>query len=207
MERRALPRPLKIAALMLLCAAIATPCSFDDTPILFLEARPDAPIDAYVDGRLGIVQPTYARSHLVVAFRYLSGRTPNAIEREGFRDLLRHRLKEYPDDARPLDPAEQWERMRTTFRGIEYKWPPYGGRSVPSGAYETFDNCNDSSWSSAAATFAQRIKELGATNPAVVKWLDAQELVLANCDEDAAIPEEDPTLPAVLRADRQYQIA
>ncbi|HET8773800.1 MAG TPA: hypothetical protein VFP80_08420, partial [Thermoanaerobaculia bacterium] len=121
MAKRALPRPLKIAALALLCATVATPCSFDTTPMAFYEARPDFPIDKYVEGHLGILQPTYARSHLVVAYRYLSGNPPSDTEREGFGDLLRHRLKE--DSGRP-DPAAQWERTRSKIRGLEYKWPP-----------------------------------------------------------------------------------
>ena len=206
MEHRAIPRPLKVAALALLCATVATPCSFDTTPILFFDVRPDAPIAAYVDGRLGILQPAYARSHLVVAFRYLSGKPPSAAEREGFRDLLEHRLKEHPDGVGP-DPVEQWERTRAGIRGVEYKWPPDRTRSV-AGAYDSYDNCTDDAFATASKTLAQHQKTLGAANPAVMRWLDAQEMVFANCAEgEARIPTDDASLPAVLRADRQYQIA
>lgn len=204
MAKRALPRPLKIAALALLCAAVATPCSFDTTPMAFYEARPDFPIDKYVDGHLGILQPTYARSHLVVAYRYLSGNPPSDAEREGFGDLLRHRLKE--DGGRP-DPAAQWERTRSKIRGIEYKWPPDRDRAGKD-AYDYFTNCNDDAFAVASATLAARMQTFGAANPAVLRWLDAQETVFANCaGTEPRIPADDASLPAALRADRRYQIA
>ena len=206
MEHRALARSLKIALLALLCAGVATPCSWDDTPVLFLELRPDAPIDDFIDGHLGILQPSFARSHLVIAFRYLSGRPPSPVEREGFRALLRHRLDEYPDGEKPMDPGEQWERQRSSLRGIEYKYPPYRFHAIDETVYESFENCNDSAFATATATLQQRIAELG--KPAAMQWLDAQEIVFANCSNDeATIPADDATLPAVLRADRTYQIA
>ena len=207
MAHRAFARPLKIAALALLVATVATPCSFDMTPRDFFATRPDAPIDRYVEGHLGILQPTYARSHLVVAYRYLSGNAPGDVEREGFRAVLRHRLNEYPDDARPIDPVEQWERLRTTIRGQQYKWPP---DRTKAGAddYDFYTNCGDDAFATASTTLASRMKTFGAANPAVLRWLDAQETVFANCGgTEAKIPADDATLPAVLRADRRYQIA
>lgn len=204
MERRTLPRPLKIAVLALLVASVATPCSFDTTPRLYYEVRPDAPIDDYVDGKLGILQPTYARSHLVVAYRYLSGNPPSAAERQGLGDLLRHRLKE--EEGRP-DPAEQWERLRTTIRGQQYKWPPDRDRAGHE-PYTYFTNCGDDAFATASTTLASRMKTFGAANPAVLRWLDAQELVFANCaSTEERIPADDPSLPPVLRADRRYQVA
>lgn len=204
MERRALPRPLKIAVLALLVASVATPCSWDTTPVLSFDVRPDWPIARYVDGHLGIVQPTYARSHLVVAFRHLSGNPPSAAEREGFRALLEHRLKE--GEAR-IDPVEQWERLRTTIRGETYKWPPDTTRAGADD-YDFYTNCTDDAFATASSTLASRMKQFGAAHPAVLRWLDAQEMVFANCSEgEARIPADDPSLPALVRADRAYQIA
>ena len=203
MENRALARSLKIAVLALLVAAVATPCSFDTTPILFFEARPDAPIANYVNGRLGIVQPTYARSHLVIAYRYFSGNPPTPSEREGFLAVLQHRLKEGPPE---VDPAETWERLRTTIRGEQYKWPQDRTRAGADD-YDFYTNCGDDAFATAAATLASRMKTFGAMSPAVLRWLDAQEMVFSNCAEGAKIPQDDPSLPALLRADRQYQIA
>jgi len=207
MANRALPRPLIVATLAVFCAAVATPCSFDTTPALFHALRPDFPIDDYVDGKLGVLQPTYARSHLVVAYRYLSGHPPSAAEREAFRDLLRHRLNEYPEGARSADPVEQWERLRTTTRGIAYQSRPDPDRAGVD-AYDYYTNCTDDAFATASATLASRVKTFGATHPDVTSWLDAQETVFANCSGgETRIPSDDATLPDVLRADRRYQIA
>lgn len=207
MEHRATARRPLIVVLALLCAAVATPCSFDMEPILFYDVRPDAPIERYVDGRLGILQPSYARSHLVVAFRYLSGKPPSAIEREGFRELLRHRLHE--KSGPPVLAAEQWEKLRTLIRGVEFKQAPDQSRMLDVGdEYFWIENCNDDAFATAAATLAARVKTFGAAHPAVKAWLDAQEVVFSNCSEgNASVPEADAALPALIRQDRAYQIA
>jgi len=205
-QRPTARRPLIVVVLALLCAAVATPCSFDTEPILFYDIRPDAPIGRYVDGRLGILQPSYARSHLVIAFRHLSGKPPSAVEREGFRDLLEHRLAEHPEPR--VRPAEQWEKLRTLIRGVAYKTAPEQSRMIDGEEYFWFENCNDDAFATAAATLADRVKTFGAAHPAVTAWLDAQELVFSNCsDAEAVVPAADPALPALIRHDRAYQIA
>lgn len=207
MDARANTRPLKLAIVIaLFCTAVATPCSFYMEPRLFFDVRPDAPIDRYVDGHLGILQPEYARSHLIVAFRYLSGRTPTPAEREGFRDLLRHRLDEYPEPQ--VSPVEQWERLRTAARGVKFERVPDRTRAVPGDLYEWIDNCTDDAFATASATLAERTKTFGPNHPAVTAWLDAQEIVFGNCSEgDARVPEAEGSLPEVVRRDRPYQIA
>jgi hypothetical protein len=207
MDARTYTRPLKLAIVIaLLGTAVATPCSFDVEPRIFFDVRPDAPIDRFVDGHLGILQPSYARSHLIVAFRYLSGRPPSAVEREGFRELLRHRLDEYPEPR--IRAAEQWERLRTNVRGVAFAQAPDQSRAVGGDSYEWIDNCTDDAFHTAAATLAARVKTFGARHPAVSAWLDAQEIVFGNCsDGSASVPEADGSLPEIIRADRRYQMA
>lgn len=217
MEARKTARPLIIVILAMLCASVATPCAVDDPPAVFFSVRPDAPIERYVDGQLGILQPEYARSHLVVAFRHLSGRPPSPVEREGFVDLLRHRLDEYPEEPKRVSAAEQWERLRTTIRGVKFEEAPSQHRPYPeseTGQYEHYynwiDNCTDDAFTTAAATLAARVKTFGVASPAVAAWLDAQEIVFSNCSDDTegGVPEEAaPSLPAIIQADRDYQIA
>lgn len=207
MDARAAARPLKLAVIIaVFCAAVATPCSVDMEPQLFFEVRPDAPVDRYVDGRLGILQPRYARSHLVIAFRHLSGRPPSAAEREGFLELLRHRLDEYPEPQ--VLPQETWERLRTGVRGVAYQNYPDSSRIVDDEEYTWIDNCTGDAFTTAAQTLEARVKRFGARSAAVDAWLDAQELVFGNCSEgDAAVPDADASLPELIRADRRYQQA
>src|SRR5690349_24507357 len=53
-------------------------------PVLTQESRPDGPPDAYAAGRLGVVLPTYVHSHLVIAYRYLSGKPLSPAEQRQF---------------------------------------------------------------------------------------------------------------------------
>jgi len=46
----------------------------DEYWAVFTDARrPDAPLDAFARGRLGVLLPSYATAYLVVAYRHLSG--------------------------------------------------------------------------------------------------------------------------------------
>lgn len=207
MDARTHARPVKLALVIsLLCAAVATPCSLDMEPRLYFDVRPDAPVHRYVEGQLGILQPRYARSHLVVAFRHLSGRPPSAAEREGFTALLRHRLDEYPEPR--VLPQETWERLRTTVRGIAYQHYPDPDRLVDETDYIWIANCTGDAFTTASATLAARVKEFGARSAAVDAWLDAQELVFGNCSEgDANVSDAPASLPEIIRQDRRYQQA
>jgi hypothetical protein len=194
----------RIAILTLLCAAAATPCSFDSTPALTFRVRPDAPVERYVAGNLGVVLPEYARSHLVVAYRWLSGKPLTPAEQKGVTALLLHRLGE-PHERTPRETAPQrWDKARARVRGVKPESLPATERHV---GYMWFLNCTDDAFATATATLRQRVKSFGAESAAVRSWLDAQEIVFGNCDgeHDAYPAPAEATLPAVIRADRAYQ--
>ncbi len=199
MERR---RAVRVAVLIALCAATAVPCSFDDTPAFSFRIRPDAPIEEYVNGRIGIIGREYARSHLVVAYRWLSGNPPSDADRAGFRDLLQWRLGE----VREEDQQQAWDALRAQIRGTQVPSTPYAYRS--GGAYGWFTNCTNESFRKAMAVLRDRVARFGANSPAVLSWLEAQETVFSNCYQGEAVPKPaDASLPALIRYDRAYQIA
>jgi hypothetical protein len=75
-------RLLLAAGLVSLAAAgwrIAEACAPDFFRAVFSYARhPDLPRTEFINGRLGVFQPTFARSYLVIAYRYLTGVGMNA---------------------------------------------------------------------------------------------------------------------------------
>jgi len=189
-----------ITLIALLCAATATPCSFDSTPAFSFRVRPDPPIDLYVEGRLGVLQPSYARSHLVIAYRHLSGKPLSEAERAGFTALLRHRLQE-DVEASGFD---RWKSVRALIRGDQQEL----ATERRTASYGWYVNCTDDAFATAAATLANRAKVLGAMHPGVRSWLDAQDAVFANCDDGSGRPDPaDASLPEIVRLDREYQIA
>lgn len=198
-------RPITLALAALLYSTHAMPCSFESSPTLVFDVRPDAPVERYIAGNLGILKPSYARSHLVIAWRHLTGRPPSAVERRGFADLLRHRLGD-TDREKPVRAEERWEIARAEARGIEPRKYWQVNRHV--GHYNYILNCNDHAFETAVATLRQRVRTFGIQHPGVQNWITAQETVFANCSDGTALPAPpEPSLPAVLRADREYQIA
>src|SRR6516225_6342316 len=54
--------------------------------------HPDDPLSGFAAGQLGVIQPSYARSYLVVAYRYLSGPPLTATEQQDAVALWNERL-------------------------------------------------------------------------------------------------------------------
>jgi hypothetical protein len=79
-------RILLASAFALLAATgwrLAQACAPNFLRAVFSYARhPDLPRTEFIDGRLGVLQPTFARSYLVIAYRYLNGIGMNPRERE-----------------------------------------------------------------------------------------------------------------------------
>lgn len=195
-------KAIRIALMTALCAASAVPCSFDSTPAFSFRVRPDDPIDAYTSGRIGIIGPEYARSYLVVAYRYLSGNPPSAAERDGFTSLIEGRL--HP--ATEALASKAWEAARAEMRGVTPR--PWIDVYRSGGNYTSFINCTEDAFAKATEVLRDRAARFGAKSAAVASWLEAQEAVFANCGEGEVMPKPaDPTLPALIRADRAYQIA
>jgi len=55
--------------------------------------HPDFPLAHFASGRLGMVQPTYARSYLYVAYRYLEGAPFTPDEQKALTELWKDRLE------------------------------------------------------------------------------------------------------------------
>jgi hypothetical protein len=175
---------------LMLVAPVLNSCTYDNPPVLELDNRPDAPLEGYAAGRLGIVEPSYAHSHLVVAYRYLSGRPLTQVEQQGVLKLMRIRLSE--PKSKDKSAADQWLEARKSIPGaaaIE-SISPYSQHPN----YYNYLNCTDDAFRTAVATLKS--------------WLAAQDLVFGSCSDNAAIPAEaDFSMPSLIKKDRAYQIA
>src|SRR5262252_10928979 len=79
--------------------------------------HPDFPLERFAAGDLGVLQPTYARSYLAVAYRYLIGTGFDAAEQKALIALWRDRLMsalESDTDAWP----KVWLEARGRVPGI-----------------------------------------------------------------------------------------
>jgi hypothetical protein len=155
---------------------------------------------AYGRGELGVVAPTYARWHLIQAYRRFIGVAPANDATPG-----------WPSEAAGRDAIDAWftarERVQhvgevANSRSVERY------RAVP-GAYSSILNCGADALRTAAMTLDARIGRFGAESASVRAWVEAQDPVFANCHDGPAVvpqpasPSDDP----LIRADRAYQIA
>ena len=170
--------------------------------------HPEYPLEKFAGGDIGIVQSRYARSYLYVAYRYFKGDGFDQTEQQALVDLWRDRL-DLRWEAGDEQAVKVWlgVRQKVSASGPAPKIDVFRNREKPN-EYETYLNCQNDAFETAATTLDARITRFGADNAALKQWLEAQDQVFANCSEGQHIPTELPAdADASLRADRQYQIA
>lgn len=190
-------------------------CSFGNEPYFTFSTHPDFPLKDYAAGKLGVVQPGYARSYLLVAHRYFSGQPLSATEQQAVVALWDKRLTEVYQPSE-TDTAV-WLKARGTVPGATKIESIQTDKSVSDDEpWQMFCNCQSSAFQKAAETLNGLVGKFGAGSPEVKEWLNAQDKVFTNCGnasygekpKQAAIP---APLPAnadpLLQKHRAYQIA
>lgn len=200
------------AIALLVAILLQSPLSFACGPftlssVFTFTVHPEYPLEKFARGEIGIVQPSYARSYLYVAYRYFNGGTFSPTEQQALVDLWKDRL-----EFRWTPGDENWVKGWQNARQKALVGPApaidvYRNREEPK-QYESYLNCQQDAFETAVATLEDRLKKLGTENPAVKQWVEAQDQVFANCSEGKQIPGALPAdADALLRADRDYQIA
>ncbi len=196
-------------AIILLSGTSALACGPFTLEAIFVHTvHPTYPLAQFAAGKIGVVQPSYARSYLYTAYRYLSGRSFSPSEQKAMVELWKERL-DFSSDNNPEDWSKGWLEARKKVAGVQDRGTidVYRSRDKPN-EYESYVNCNKDSFDTAAATLNERIAKYGADNPALQSWVEAQDVVFSNCTSGTAIPDPlQPTEDALMRADRAYQIA
>ena len=196
-------------AVILLNGSTALACGPFTLEAIFVHTvHPTYPLAQFAAGRIGVIQPSYARSYLYTAYRYLSGMSFNASEQKALVDLWKQRL-DFSSDEDPTDWSEVWLEARKKVPGAQDRGDidVYRAREKPN-EYESYVNCNKDSFETAAKVLADRALEYRSDAAALLNWVAAQDQVFSNCSSGSSIP--DP-LPAdahrLARSDRDYQIA
>jgi hypothetical protein len=218
MEQRR-PRALAaaiISAGALLAAWYAVACAVDyPEPIFSFRKHPDLPLTRFVGGRLGVLQPTFARSHLVIAWRWMDGIGMSPREREQAMSYYGDRQKGslYDGWVKGVeDWTEQWHRMRASIRNPvapKVSSVTDGQFAYDPDSHQFVLNCAEDAYRTAIHTLDSRRSRFGVGSVAFQSWLAAQDVVFSNCDGQQLSLPFDPTseLPLVIRQDRQYQVA
>jgi hypothetical protein len=180
---------------------------FTDAIFVFTK-HPDFPLERFAKGQLGVLQPSYARSYLVAAYRILIGEDLSDVEVSGLKSLWDERLS-FGWESQDEEWIKAWNDVRAKVpgAGTAPEIRAYRNREKPN-EYETYLNCQQDTFVTAAETLNERIKRFGADSADVRDWLKTQDVVFSNCGGGKQIPEPlSADQDALIRADRAYQIA
>jgi hypothetical protein len=202
-----------IVLLLTLGLLYSTPPTFSCGPfieraVFTYSKHPDFPLARFAAGGLGVLQPTYARSYLAVAYRHLTGAPLDTEEQKAATALWAERLQTYWEND-----SENWVKTWLAARGkvagvaavteIEVYRPVDKKDS-----YHTYLNCSEDAFRTAASTLDKMIEKHGAASAEVKDWVQAQDQVFQNCSGGASLPSPASLdAPAPARAGRAYQIA
>jgi hypothetical protein len=160
-----------------------------------------------MSGSPGIVWPEFGAANLALMFRSLQGPAFTAEEKA---QVL---AKPDSDGAAGGDGAQNFAGWSVWFQAVSRltgKTPdvPSGDPHVPGQDWDSYDNCLDDAFRTAAATLDSRVKEHGADKASVAEWLKGQNAVFSNCAGPEGMPAETAKeAPLWLRQDRAYQMA
>lgn len=176
--------------------------------------HPDFPLKEFAAGRLGILQPTYARSYLYAAYRYLSGKSLDKEEQAQIVALWDHRLG---IDSSGEDPAiNTWLAARKKVPQLPAVDLYTSTRSwFGDSSFFEYVNCPRDAFVNAAGKLGDLVSQYGPGDPWVKDWVKAQDQVFCNCgpppfdkQNQVTLPAAAPTgAPAWLESARAYQTA
>ena len=199
-------------------------------PDVFVSTTSPDDLSAFAKGHLGILQAGFDSRDYAVAYRYLNGGDLSDAERQIFapptgtpqvdgdwRNLTAAQIAAAQDAEKQArensQPAGRWliERAKYVPAGASADQKPsfptdYAGNIVFD---EGYLNCPDPAFVNATLTLSKRANTWGKQSPWLLDWIHAQDAVFSNCtDKTVAAPMPAPSeSPALLKADRAYQIA
>jgi tetratricopeptide (TPR) repeat protein len=207
--RRLMVVTVMIAAVLLSATSRQACGPFQAEAIFTYSAHPDFPLDEFAAGQLGVLQPSYARSYLAVAYRYLCGTGFDKTEQQALVALWSERLElDSSGFGSPAAPPS-WAEARKLVPGANAIETINVERPInPKEPYTTYLNCPEDAFVTATQTIKRLIAEHGASSPEVASWLAAQDEVFSNCGGGQTIPAQlQPGASTEARANRAYQIA
>ena len=180
--------------------------------VFSFKKHPDVPRTEFLKGSLGVLKPTYARSYLVVAYRYLIGAPLSAEEQEQIRLYFMDRGTGGWEKWEEVDWEARWKQAVDKVLGPEAELPsPVTGGTLKYDLanHAAFVNCAEDAFRTAIRTLEARHASFGAESPALKSWAEAQRRVFSQCDGmHPRMPEAaGPKLPELIRKDRDYQMA
>jgi hypothetical protein len=197
--------------------------------------RPDAPDGDYARfaaGHLGVLQPGFHSRSLALAYLILSGHPLSLEAQQQAVAANKHFVDPSSDptspwDGKPLPGFTAWIAARAAFGPVDNYAPDDKldtDHSLDGNDYNSFTNCLDNAFTTAAATLLSRTRQHGPRDPTTTEWVRGQDAVFSNCGDGKAptyygpgkppppppaphAPATLPNAPLWLQQDRAYQLA
>jgi hypothetical protein len=218
-----------LALLLVLPPPLAFACGPDFTAPTYTDFNaPGARDSSYARGKLGLLQRGYYHVYLFEAYRNLTAKPFNAAELAslGFTSTSssQENASTSQNSAGPGNWITKWELTRANLLGEKPKdshrtFDPVGvtRESMRDERYVFYYNCLSGAFENAVHTLQTRAAQFGAQSTIIKDWIAAQDQVFENCSADMGYPPKPkpavipgashPEDPAIIRADRAYQIA
>jgi hypothetical protein len=199
---------------------------FFEDDVFVNSTHPDD-LASFSTGRLGILQAGFDSNEYAVAYRYLNGGQLSAAERRAYvspagvltvqdsgsitPEQMAAAQAAEPQVQENAQPPVSWP-----FARAEYPpFTPPETRLVPTNSTadvildEDYLNCPVGAFATAALTLNKRAETWGKQSKWLIDWIHGQDAVFANCDNKTVAMPTPATAdsPALLKADRAYQIA
>jgi hypothetical protein len=198
-----------VAAGLLLNTRPALGCGpFMARAVFTYEKHPDFPLARFAAGDLGVIEPTYARSYLVIAYRYLAGAGLDKEEQKAALAVWDERLQHYWE-SNTEDWGKAWLEALGKVPGAntQPKLEVYRSEERKD-LFFTYLNCPRDAFRNAAETLNKLIAKYGAASAEAKDFAQTQERVFAACSDGKEMPEAaGPAASPVIKANRAYQIA
>lgn len=168
-------------------APVLACAQYSANAVYTFDSHPDLPLDKFSKGQLQLLQKNFARSYLVVAYRYLTKTALTPQEQDSANALwewrFRYAIADWPEDQSEVA-MHKWIASRKTVPGATKLDEVSLHRSIAlteDNRYFTYLNCPADAFLTASKTLAERIKKYGNSSAAVKDWLKSQDLVFCHC--------------------------
>jgi hypothetical protein len=176
--------------------------------------HPALPLKDYAAGKIEILKPTFARSYLMVAYRWIQG---NGFDRSEQHEL---RLVWNPNEFEPKAPRTVYIHVKSTDEvwkeladSVDFKPKRTQDRTVHYGSYwwdlrQYEERLGWMATENATNTLTSLIARFGLHSNEARSWVEGERLILETEDSVNHIPAEAPSNASlVVRQNRQYQRA
>ena len=144
---------------------------FSRIAVFVTSNHPDFPMKHYAAGELGVLNPGYARSFLVVAYRYFAGIKNSPADQKEFVALWERRLEAL--DVSVQDAMKEWSTERKKVVNTKEKEVD----AYDTNMYLGYLTYNADAFKTATKTLRSKIEKYGASDSRVKEWLKSQDQI------------------------------